>query len=97
MISMSDFPKSERYQASIDERKLVVDRSVARARAAEMKLRRERDAKLALTEYEMNRLATLAKTQRLRAERLARAADIQPAKPDVGVKSVPRARRSKQA
>jgi hypothetical protein len=97
MVQMSDFPKSERYQASIDERKLVADRSVAKARAAEMKLRRERDAILALTEHEMNRLATLAKTQRLRAERLARIADVQPKKPAVSVKSASRARRSKQA
>jgi hypothetical protein len=45
----------------------------------------------------MNRLATLAKTQRLRAERLARAADVQPKKPVASAKSTPRARRSKQA
>ena len=46
------------------------------AKAAEMKLERERDAKLALTEHEVNRVATLAKTKRLRAARLASAAQV---------------------
>jgi hypothetical protein len=48
------------------------------AKAAAIKLGRERDAKLALTEHEMKRVATLAKTKRLRGERLGLAAGAQP-------------------
>jgi hypothetical protein len=43
------------------------------ARAA-TKLRRDRDAQQAMKEHEAERLAVRAKTQRLRAERLAREA-----------------------
>ena len=41
---------------------------------------REQTAKKALAEYEIDRLAILAKTKRLRAERLARI-DAEPKKP----------------
>jgi len=57
------------------------DREAARAMAVQMKLRRERDAVHALKDHEVKRLATLAKTERLRAARLALAADAQSKKP----------------
>lgn len=53
--------------------------------AAERKRLRDRDASLAMKEHEARRLATLATTARLRAERLARFADAPPA-----VKAKPR-------
>jgi hypothetical protein len=46
--------------------------------AAELKRLRDRDASLAMEEHEANRLAVLATTARLRAERLARLADAPP-------------------
>ena len=61
---MWNYPKSPLHQAAIDNRKLD----------------RERETATALTEYEIDRIATLAKTQRLRAERLARI-DAEPKKP----------------
>ena len=45
------------------------------AAAAELKLKRDRDASQAMKEHEAARLAGLAKTARLRAERLARLAE----------------------
>ena len=42
-----------------------------RAMAIEKKLRRDRDAAQTLKDYEGKKVATLAKTQRLRAARLA--------------------------
>ena len=77
---MWNYPKSPLHQAAIDNQKLDRERETARATALETKLRRDQTAKKALTEYEMDRLATLAKTQRLRAERLARI-DAEPKKP----------------
>ena len=47
--------------------------------AVERKRLRDRDASLAMKEHEASRLATLATTARLRAERLARLADAPPA------------------
>ena len=58
------------------------DREAARAMAAQSKLLRERDAAQARKDHEEMRLATLAKTARLRAERLAREAeDLESKKP----------------
>jgi hypothetical protein len=68
-------------QAAIDAMKPERDRDAARAMAAQMKLRREREATNALKDQEVKRLATLAKTARLRAARLALAADAQPEQP----------------
>ena len=45
---------------------------------AEAKRRRDRDASQAMKDHEANRLAILAKTARLRAERLARIAEATP-------------------
>ena len=47
----------------------------------QMKLRRTRDAVQAIKDSELNRLAVLAKTARLRADRLALAADARTKKP----------------
>lgn len=49
-----------------------IDREAARSRVAKAKLRREQEAVQALREREAERIAVLAKTKRLRAERLAR-------------------------
>ncbi len=51
------------------------DREEELSKAAQSKLYRERQAAQALKDNEENRLATLAKTARLRAERLAREAE----------------------
>ncbi|HET6390239.1 hypothetical protein [Hyphomicrobium sp.] len=55
------------------------DREAAKSRAAEAKLRRQREAVQALQERESERQAIQLKTQRLRAERLAREALEPPA------------------
>jgi hypothetical protein len=75
------YSKSALHQAAIDAMKPERDREAARAMAAQMKLRREREAAQALKDHEVKRLATLAKTERLRAARLALAADTQRKKP----------------
>ena len=48
--------------------------------AAAMKERRAREAAQALRDYEANRVAVRAKTERLRAERLAKEASNSPTK-----------------
>lgn len=48
--------------------------------AAAVKLRRAQEASQAMKDYEAARLAVRAKTERLRAERLAREAEEPPAK-----------------
>jgi hypothetical protein len=79
---MWTYPKNALHQAAIDALKPERDREAARTVAAEMKLRREREAAQAVKDHEANRLATLAKTQRLRAARLALAAvEALPKKP----------------
>jgi hypothetical protein len=78
---MWQYPKSPLHQAAIDAMKAERDREANHAMAAEMKLRREREATQDLKDHEAGRLATLAKTARLRAARLALAADAQPKKP----------------
>jgi hypothetical protein len=76
---MWQYPKSPLHQAAIDKMKPERDREAAqairRARAAETKLHREQEAGAALKEHQVKRLATLAKTARLRAARLAQVAD----------------------
>lgn len=68
---MWEYPKSRLHQAAIDKMKPERDRELARSKAAEMKLSREREAAEAVKDQEVDKLATLAKTQRLRAARLA--------------------------
>ena len=83
-LPMWNYPKSPLHQAAIDNQKQDRDRETARATAAATKLNRKLDreqtAKKALAKYEIDRLAILAKTKRLRAERLARI-DAEPKKP----------------
>jgi hypothetical protein len=53
------------------------------------KLKLERDAKHARTDHEVNRLAELAKTARLRAARLALAAEPSPEEASLGIEPAP--------
>ena len=79
--AMWDYPKSPVHQAAIDAMKPERDREAAKSMAAQMKLRRTRDAEQALKDSEVDRVAVLAKTARLRAARLALAADARAKKP----------------
>jgi len=74
---MWHYPKSAVHQAAIDAQKPERDREADKSRAAVKKLRREEDANKARADVETNRLAVLAKTKRLRSERLAREACTQ--------------------
>ena len=67
---MWNYPNRSLHMAAIDDLKIDRAHEIARATAAATRLRREQSAKKALTDYEINRLATLAKTQRLRANGL---------------------------
>ena len=78
---MWDYPKSPVHQAAIDAMKPERDREAAKSMAAQMKLRRAREAEQALKDSEVDRVAVLAKTARLRAARLALAADARAKKP----------------
>jgi hypothetical protein len=86
---MSDFPKSASCATSLAYWKHAAALSVAEAKSAELKSKLERDAKHARTEHEVNRLAELAKTARLRAARLALAADARCEELSSGTKSTP--------
>jgi SepF-like predicted cell division protein (DUF552 family) len=68
---MWEYPKSALHQAAIDAAKPERDREEAKSRVAAAKILREKDAQAALQEIETGRLSILAKTQRLRAARLA--------------------------
>ena len=74
---MWDYPKSAAHQAAIDAMKPALDIAAAKAMAAQSKLQRARDAEAALKEREDEKIATRAKTVRLRAERLVREAEDQ--------------------
>ena len=54
------------------------DRDAVLGRVAEARRLRDRDASRAMKEHNANRLEVLAKTARLRADRLARLADVTP-------------------
>ena len=71
VYKMWEYPKSQLHQAAIDAMKPERDREAARAVAFKLKHSRQQDAAQALKDHEAARLATLAKTQRLRAARLA--------------------------
>ena len=79
--SMWHYPKSPLHQAAIDAMQPEREREAARAMAAQMKDRRAREAVQALKDSEVNRVAILAKTARLRAARLAVAAEARTKKP----------------
>ena len=57
-----------------DQKKTERSREDVLAKAADHKLKRDRDASQAMKEHEAARAETLAKTARLRAARLARVA-----------------------
>ena len=70
-MAMWEYPKSALHQAAIDAAKPERDRAAAKSRVTQGRLLREKEARTALQEIETERLAILAKTQRLRAARLA--------------------------
>jgi len=72
---MWDYPKSAKHRAFIDELQAKHERELAKVRAAEKKLARAADGQQALEEIKAQSAATREKTARLRAERLARAAE----------------------
>lgn len=74
---MWNYPKSALHQAAIDAMQPERDREAETSRAAVAKMRRNQDARQALLDCEASRLAVLAKTQRLRSERLQREAEIE--------------------
>jgi hypothetical protein len=75
---MYDMPENHKVAIARSELGLKVperNRIAILSTAAERKRLRDRDASLAIKEHEASRIATLATTARLRAERLARLAD----------------------
>jgi hypothetical protein len=72
---MWSYSKNPVLQGATDQKKTERNREVTLAKAAEAKLLRDRDASQAMKEHKAERLATLAKTARLRAARLALTAD----------------------
>jgi hypothetical protein len=68
---MWSYSKNPVLQGAIDQKKPERSREDVLARAAELKLKRGRDASQAMKDHEMARQETLAKTARLRAARLA--------------------------
>jgi hypothetical protein len=77
---MWSYSKNPVLQGATDQKKSERNREDTLARAAELKLQRERDASQAMKDHEAARQETLAKTARLRAERLARIANEAPSK-----------------
>jgi hypothetical protein len=71
---MWDYPKSALHTAAIEAMQPERDREAAKAKLAVDKLHRKEDAVQAVKEREAERTAVIAKTQRLRAERLEREA-----------------------
>lgn len=72
MLLMWTYSKNPILEGAIDQKKPERNREAVLAKAAEMKRERARDASRAMQEIEAKKAATLAKTKRLRAERLAR-------------------------
>ena len=65
------YTKNPMVPGATDQKKPERDRETVLAKAAELKLKRDRDASQAMKEYQAERAQTLAKTARLRAARLA--------------------------
>jgi hypothetical protein len=76
-MTVWEYPMSALHQAAIDAAKPERDRAAAKSRVAEGRLLREKEARTALQELEMDRIAILAKTQRLRAVRLGLVSQMQ--------------------
>lgn len=77
---MWSYTKNPVLPGATDKKVPERNREAVLAKAAELKLQRERDASQAMKEHHAEKLATLAKTARLRAARLALAADAAPPK-----------------
>jgi hypothetical protein len=77
---MWSYSKNPVLQGATDQKKPERNREDVLARAAELKLKRDRDASQAMKDHEMARQETLSKTARLRAARLAMAVDEPPSK-----------------
>lgn len=69
---MWDYPKSAVHRAAIEAVQPERDRDAAKSKLAVARLRRQEDAARAIKDREADRIAVLAKTQRLRAARLER-------------------------
>lgn len=74
MQPMWSYSKNPVLHGATDQKKPERRREDVLAKAAEIRLQRDRDASQALKEYAAAKLETLAKTARLRSERLAREA-----------------------
>jgi hypothetical protein len=68
---MWSYSKNPVLPGATDQKKPERNREELLARAAELKLKRDRDASQAMKDHEIAKLETLAKTARLRAARLA--------------------------
>ena len=77
---MWSYSKNPVLAGATDQKKPERTREETLAKAAQLKLKRERDGSQAMKEHQAARQETLAKTARLRAERLARDANASPAK-----------------
>ena len=75
---MRSYSKGAVPGAGDEEKQADQTREQTSAKAAELRLKRNRDASQAMKDYEAAKLETLAKTARLRAERLARTANNLP-------------------
>jgi hypothetical protein len=71
-------PKIPVFRAAIGPHEPERNREGELSKKAELKRLRDLDASQAMKEHEESRLAVLAKTARLRAERLARTSDVPP-------------------
>lgn len=69
---MWDYPKSAVHRAAIEAAQPQRDRDAAKSKLAVARLRRQEDAARAIKDREADRIAVLAKTQRLRVARLER-------------------------
>lgn len=83
MSTMWSHQKNSAPAAVTDQDAPELNREEKSARAAEFKLKRDRDASQALKEHAAARQETLAKTAKLRAERLAREAAALRSKEDL--------------
>jgi hypothetical protein len=78
---MWHYPKSRLHQVVIDAAKAERDLEVGRSMAAQAKPRLQREALQTVIERQADKLAILAKTERLRADRLAREAEAKTTAP----------------
>lgn len=75
------YPNIPVFRAAVGPNEPERNREAELSKRAELKRLRDLDASQAMKEHEENRLAILAKTARLRADRLARISDVTPPRP----------------